>query len=233
MTRLPYRAWLLVIVLAAIATSAVSPFDRLDWALEHLPTAAVLSFLIWYERRPGGSPLSNTSCTLLFVMLLLHVLGAHHLYSRVPYDDWFASAFGFRPSKWCGSPRNHYDRFVHLCFGLCATLPIAEMLRRHATTSAVWATTVAVVFVAAISKVYELAEWLLAVFMSPDAAENYNGQQGDPFDAQKDMALALAGSLAAVPFVAKTLGGRAARRSPSHTPTAEYAQRDATQLPLP
>jgi putative membrane protein len=76
-----------------------------------------------------------------------------------------------------------------------------------------------VAFLGVLSKVYELAEWLIAIGLSPAAAENYNGQQGDPFDAQKDMALALVGSLLSSPLVAIRLarhGDRAAADGSEH-----------------
>ena len=44
------------------------------------------------------------------------------------------------------------------------------------------------------SMIYELFEWLLTIIVSSEAANNYNGQQGDMWDAQKDMALAFVGS---------------------------------------
>lgn len=50
-------------------------------------------------------------------------------------------------------------------------------------------------FVMASSMVYELIEWVIAIGMSPDAAEKYNGQQGDLWDAHKDMLMATIGTL--------------------------------------
>lgn len=195
---MPYRAWLLLLVAAAVGASAIAPFDRRDWVLEHLPTAAAMLFLWWSERRPGGRPLSKTAYTLVFVFTLLHVVGAHHLYSRVPYVQWFEAVTG-SPWPW-PSERNHYDRFVHLCFGLLVTLPIAELVHGRVTRTRGWAVAVAILFVALTSKLYELAEWAIAITLSPEQAEAYNGQQGDMFDAQKDMALAFGGSLASSGF---------------------------------
>jgi putative membrane protein len=43
---------------------------------------------------------------------------------------------------------------------------------------------------------YEVFEWLLTLLLSPKDADSYNGQQGDMWDAQKDMGLALLGSSA-------------------------------------
>ena len=56
----------------------------------------------------------------------------------------------------------------------------------------------AVMAVMCTSLVYEWAEWGIALMLSPDAAEAYNGQQGDVWDAQKDMALASLGALIAM-----------------------------------
>lgn len=59
-------------------------------------------------------------------------------------------------------------------------------------------------FILATSAVYEIAEWLVAVTLAPDWADHYNGQQGDVWDAQKDMALAALG--AAVGLLVTKLG---------------------------
>lgn len=194
---MPYRAWLLACTLAAIAVSAIAPYDRRDWLLEHIPTALGLTFLVWYDRRPGGQPLGDGHCTLVFVFLMLHVVGAHFLYSRVPYDAWSEALLGVRPSEWIGASRNHYDRFVHFLFGVLALPPLSELVRRHVAPGRGWNLVVAIAFIGLCSKVYELAEWLIAVLLSPEQAEAYNGQQGDMFDAQKDMGLAFLGSLLA------------------------------------
>jgi putative membrane protein len=195
---MPYRAWLLVVVLAAIGSSAIAPYDRRDWCLEHLATAATIGFFVWYERRPGGQPLPDVCYSLLAVFTLLHVLGAHFLYSRVPYEAWWHELVGGVPT----TGRNHYDRFVHFSFGLLLLPMLAELVHRHVTARRGWTVVVAIAFVGVLSKLYELAEWGIALAVSPEAAEAYNGQQGDPFDAQKDMALAFTGSLVGIPFVA-------------------------------
>lgn len=191
---------MLGIVLLALAVSAVAPFDRRDWLLEHLPTVATIAFLVWYEKRPGGTPLTTLSYVLLGALLLLHVLGAHFLYSRVPYAEWWAQLRG-TPLP-LGATRNHYDRFVHLCFGLFAIVPITELVRRHVTCARIRSVVVGLAFVALTSELYELAEWCIAILMSPEAAANYNGQQGDVFDAQKDVGLALLGGLVGGALVA-------------------------------
>lgn len=197
---MPYRAWLVAAFLTTLGVSAIAPYDRGDFCLEHVPTVAVLVFLVWLERRPRGRPLDSANNTLLFLFALLHVVGAHWLYSRVPYDDLWEALFGGRPSDWLHATRNHYDRFVHLCFGLFVTPPMVQLVRRHVAARQGWSIVVAIAFIGVLSKLYELAEWGLALLLSPEAADAYNGQQGDPFDAHKDMALALLGALVAAPF---------------------------------
>jgi putative membrane protein len=134
-------------------------------------------------------------------MLVLHVVGARWIYSNVPYEKWCDSLFGAGPQEWFGWIRNHYDRLVHLAFGLLMPLPIAEAAMRFGGLSRRWALFTAISVVASASAVYEVFEWLLAIVAAPEYAEHYNGQQGDIWDGQKDMALAIAGSLiAAIPL---------------------------------
>lgn len=201
---MPYRAWLLALVVGVIVISATAPTDRFDWCLEHVPTATVIAWLIWYERSDRGAPLSDVSYSLLAVFLMLHAIGAHYLYSNVPYREWAESLLGELP-RWLESDRNHYDRFVHLCFGLLVLLPVAELVRRHVTDSRHWSVLCSIAFIGVFSKVYELLEWGVAITLSPEAAETYNGQQGDMFDAHKDMGLALLGSLLAAPWVSSRI----------------------------
>jgi putative membrane protein len=86
---------------------------------------------------------------------------------------------------------------VHLCFGALAVPPVSEVAQRYGGLGRWWALVFAVSLVACLSSLYEIAEWIVAVVLSPEGAEAYNGQQGDLRDAQKDMALAAAGSLMA------------------------------------
>lgn len=198
---IPYRAWLLLVIVALVIVLGINPIDRRDYILEHAPTAALLIYLIIFDRK---CPISNIAASLMFWFLTLHAIGAHYLYSNVPYDDWLRAIIGTDTHAMFGFERNHYDRLVHFSFGVLMTYPMREVLSRYLVLGPVSGLVVAVTFLAVGSKIYELAEWLIAVVMAPEAAERYNGQQGDMFDAQKDMGLALVGSIISALIIGAT-----------------------------
>lgn len=191
---MPYRAWILVAFLVLFAVSTIGHENTFDFVLEHLLTAAFLGVLIWFGWR---RPLTNAAYTCIFLFLMLHLLGARYTYSKVPYDEWIERLTGETLTARWNLSRNHYDRAVHFCWGLLLYLPLREIVMRWTSLGRVKAGIIAIAFLAAMSAVYEMLEWLLTVVMSPERAETYNGQQGDTFDPQKDESLALVGSLLA------------------------------------
>lgn len=167
---------------------AIAPRYRADWLLENLLTfAAVPAAVATFRRRP----LSDAAYVQLTVFLILHTIGSHYTYSEVPAGDWVRDAFGLT--------RNHYDRLVHFAFGMLLLRPLRELVLPRADTMGrlplVW---LAVAQVLACSGVYELIEWGTAAIVDPAAGTAFLGTQGDPWDAQKDMACASAGALLAV-----------------------------------
>lgn len=158
------------------------------------PVVLLLAVMIPLLRR---WPLSTASLACIAVFLLLHNLAARWTYSYVPYDLWSRNLFGASIDQGLGFTRNQFDRLVHFMFGLLAIRPVAEIAHRHFGLGPRAALYVAPEFVLACSAVYEIFEWQLAVFMDPADAEAYNGQQGDIFDAQKDMLLAAMGAMIA------------------------------------
>jgi len=185
------RLFAVAAVAALLAVSLVdAPFPR-DQRLQHIPTVVALGLLGWAARR---CTLTAAAFYGLLGFLVLHVVGARWVYSNVPYDRWGEAAFGVRLSERFGWERNHYDRLVHLAFGAMA-MPAAVDLFRFGGCRPGLAVLGGLSVVTAASGVYEIVEWGIAMLFSPDQAEAYNGQQGDLWDAQKDMALALAGSV--------------------------------------
>ncbi|QDS99796.1 Inner membrane protein YjdF [Adhaeretor mobilis] len=160
-----------------------------------MPTVVGLLSLFLFSRT---GYFSCTSATCIAVFLLMHIIGARWIYSYVPYDRWCDALFGRNLSNQFGWQRNHYDRLVHFAFGFLFTLPTAEAVKKLSGLNRWLALGAAFTVVAAVSAAYEILEWGLAVVAAPEFAERYNGQQGDYWDAQKDMALACLGSLLAV-----------------------------------
>ncbi len=182
---------LLCVVGAALAWCVGSVEYSIHQYLSNLPTLVFLLTWPFLWRR-----LSNLSLVQVAVFCLLHILGTRWYYSCVPYDEWSQALFGFELNEVMGWERNHYDRLIHLVYGLLLTWPMAEFIMRgRVGVSRRSALFVAFLLVMATSAFYEIAEWTVAVIASPENAERYNGQQGDFFDAQKDMALAATGSL--------------------------------------
>ena len=192
-----YRVIAIVLLLVGSATSGVgAAYPKNTW-LQIGPVVLFAAALPWLMRRLRISR-TGWNCVLAFV--LLHLLAAHWTYSDVPYGDWLA-ALGIDPERMLESSRNMFDRLVHFSFGLLVVRPIVELESNHARVSRRLAYRLAILFVLASSAAYEIFEWTLAILISPEAAETYNGQQGDIFDAQKDMWMATAGAILGLLFL--------------------------------
>ena len=128
------------------------------------------------------------------LFILLHIIGARWIYSNVPYQSFFESiGIDIHELFNINSQRNHYDRLVHFSFGLLMVPFLFEIYRVRIEN-----TIVSLVFawltIQTFSMFYEVFEWILTVIIPGEGATEYNGQQGDVWDAQKDMALAMLGS---------------------------------------
>ena len=112
----------------------------------------------------------------------------------MPYDSWLEKIAGTTLSEHFGWERNHYDRFVHFASGLLGVPLASECLQRFGNMRPLGAAVMGVASVLAVGAVYEILEWQVAITFSPARAEAYNGQQGDVWDPQKDLALAALGA---------------------------------------
>jgi len=151
--------------------------------------------LPWLLRR---WPLPTGSVALLWLFLMLHTLGGRYIYSYVPYEGWIAGLTGQKIGALLGETRNGYDRFVHFMFGLLCTGPFAIIARRHGGMGRRGAALLGFALIGLVSCLYEVFEWLLTIVAAGETADYYNGQQGDIWDPQKDMALAQLGSALAL-----------------------------------
>jgi putative membrane protein len=109
--------------------------------------------------------------------------------------------FNFDCNSFFGFERNHYDRLVHFSFGVLLLASSRDLIMRLSKFNTKQALLVALLSIQAFSMLYELFEWGIAISLSEGAADSYNGQQGDMWDAHKDMALAMIGSVLAFLFL--------------------------------
>lgn len=207
-TRLPLA--LLAIILAVLLWSGVSPHDRFTWVLEVAPVLIGAPILVATHRRFPLTP-------LLYVLLALHacilMVGGKYTYAEVPAGFWMSEALGLA--------RNHYDRLGHFAQGFVPAILAREILvRRSPLAGSRWLPFVVVAFCLAFSAFYELIEWWTAV-ATGDSAAAFLGTQGDVWDTQWDMFLALVGAVTALLTLSRLHDrelARLPRPSPPPTP---------------
>ncbi len=170
--------------LALWIVTAISPIDRQVWILENLLVFGLVTFVVATYR---VFPLSDVSYVLTTLFLTLHGIGAHYTYAQTPMGFWFQDAFDLS--------RNHYDRMVHFSFGLLMAYPIREIFLRVANTKGFWAYYLPLDVTLAFSALFEIIEAVIVGMSGLGFATDYLGAQGDPWDAQKDMAAAAVGAL--------------------------------------
>jgi putative membrane protein len=201
------QQWMLAgLTLLLVLVQVRQPYPEIA-PLQHLPTLALLIAAPFALRR---WPMSSAAIGCIALFFALHTIGGRWTYSNVPYDAWARWLTGHDITHSFGFARNHYDRLVHLFYGLLAVLPVREALERHTGIAPRVALYIAVESVFAVSLTYELFEWLLTLVMGGAMADGYNGQQGDIWDAQKDMALAALGAIVAALVLKARAGRRAA-----------------------
>ena len=187
----PYHVFLLAIFAAVWGWAAIEPRYPQDWLLENYLVFAFVPLILLAARHYR---LSSLSCTLVTVFLLLHVVGSHYTYSEVP--------LGFTLQHWFDAERNMYDRLVHFSFGLLLAYPFQEVFMRATTVNGGWTYVLPLQGVMSFSFTYEIIEWRVAERVDPAAGLAFLGAQGDLWDAQKDMALAVVGAVIALSIVA-------------------------------
>ena len=192
--QLTLKHWLgLGFLTLAIVIASIQPLELFSYVLHQAGTAFMLIVLLICLKKIG---LTYFSFSLYLLFLLIHIIGAHYLYSYVPYNEWLIQLFNFDLNQSIGWTRNMYDRLVHIAFGLLL-YPFFYRLFQ------VWLPTLkpsvlfllVIQFVITTSLVYEWIEWWIAIGLSPEEAENYNGQQGDIWDSHKDILLATLGAI--------------------------------------
>ena len=187
--------WMLAAYAVLWLALAIRPRDRVVWTVENLFSAAAVATLL---SSYATWPLSDLSYGSLLVFLAMHAVGAHYTYVQVPYAGVLRKLSGPHADATREPPRNHYDRVVHLAYGLLVTYPCLEMLERYARPAGAWGYVLAPALIMASSLVYEVLEWWAAQVLGRGQGAAYLGAQGDEWDAQKDMALATLGAIVAM-----------------------------------
>lgn len=181
-----------VLTLAALFASGVNPYDRLTWVLETLPVMIALPLLLLTHPR---FPLSPLVVRLLFVHGLILMLGGHYTYARVPVGFWVQEAFDLA--------RNHYDRLGHLAQGFIPAMLAREiLLKQTPLRPGGWLFLLTTSVILAFSACYEFMEWWAALAIGADA-DAFLATQGDVWDTQWDMFLALIGAMTAQLLLAR------------------------------
>ena len=180
------------VVSVALAVSGVHPHDRLTWLLEVAPVVIGIPLLLATGRT---FPLSHLLYALLAIHALILIYGGAYTYARVPLGFWM--------QDWLDLARNPYDRLGHFAQGFVPAIAAREiLLRRSPLRPGKWLAFLVVCVCLAISATYELIEWLSAVIMG-QGADEFLGTQGDSFDTQADMAMALLGAVIAQAVLAR------------------------------
>lgn len=183
--------WLAVAVI--LVWSVIRPHDYFTWILEVFP--AILGAIIL-----GATYRRFRFTTLVYTLIALHmiilIVGGHYTYAEVPFGNWVRDLFGLS--------RNHYDRLGHFAQGFVPAMIAREvLLRLNVVKRGGWLSVFVISLCLAFSALYELLEWTVSA-LTGSAGDAFLGTQGDVFDTQKDMAMALVGSITALLMLSKT-----------------------------
>ncbi len=204
--------WFLATLVPVLVWSGIKPHDLFTWSLEVAPIFIGVPLIVAVRRQ---FPLSTLLLALIWLHALILMVGGHYTYARVPLGDWVSQLFGW--------PRNNYDKLGHFAQGFIPAILAREILLRTsplgngvvaggddpgpaspgpaagtgARRPSRWLGFLVVSVCLAFSALYELLEWITAVW-SGEAAEEFLGTQGYVWDTQTDMALALVGTVAAL-----------------------------------
>jgi putative membrane protein len=182
-----YELTLLAIVAVVLVWSGISPHDRFTWFLEVFPVIIGVPVLVYLHPRFRFTPLVYTLIAIHAVILMV---GGKYTYAEVPFGFWMKETFGWA--------RNHYDRIGHFVQGFVPAMLAREIfIRRSPLRGSRWLPFMVICFCLAFSAFYELIVCWSAL-ATGEAAEAFLGTQGDPWDTQWDMMLALIGAITAL-----------------------------------
>jgi len=204
---------LLLIVLVVLVWSAIHPHDYFTWLLEVFPAIIGIALLCTTYRKFQFT-------TMVYVLIAAHaiilMIGGHYTYAEVPPFNWIRDHFALS--------RNHYDRLGHFAQGFVPAMIAREfLLRLNVLKRGRWLFVIVVSICLAISALYELFEWGVSE-LTGSAGDAFLGTQGDVFDTQKDMAMALVGAITSMLLLSK-LQDAQLRRLPRRTNSGSLTTR--------
>ncbi len=181
-----YPMLLLLIYGLLFVFLAVDPVDRVTWYAEN--TVAVITLLVIVMLYQLRVRFSNTAYSFMALFLILQTIGGHYTFEKVPFD-FVTDTFGFE--------RNHYDRVCHFLVGFFA-FPALEFFEGHKLIkNRVAAGFLIIMSIFGFAAIFEIIEYLYALYSAPEAGEAFLGSQGDIWDAQRDMLCDGLGAMAA------------------------------------
>lgn len=184
---------LCVLFLVVLIWSAMHPYDRLTWWLEVFP--ALLALPLLYVTFPTF-PLTRLNYLLILIHAVILMIGGHYTYAEVPIFNTLQDTLELS--------RNYYDRLGHFAQGFIPAMIAREvLLRKDIVAKNGWLFFIVCCICLSLSAFYELIEWWVAV-LTGSAAESFLGTQGDVWDTQWDMFVALLGAIIAQVMLKKT-----------------------------
>jgi putative membrane protein len=154
--------------------------------------AGIIVLIVLYKR----FPMSQMVYVCVFLHVLILIYGGYYTYALTPLGNWAREAFGFS--------RNHYDRVGHIALGVFPAFIIREvLLRKTPLPRGGWLYFIIISIVLAVAAFWELLEWWVALVVASDVGTAFLGSQGDIWDAQWDMFLALLGAMAVLPILSR------------------------------
>jgi putative membrane protein len=186
--------FLLLVVTAVFIWSVIKPTGGYSsWATEAIPAiVGIIIVIVTYNK----FRLTTLSYMIILILTIVMLVGGHYTYTRVPIFNWIKDNFDLS--------RNHYDRFGHLLKGMFTIVIREILLRKTQLTKGSWLFSIVISISLAIAAMYEIIEFLFVkITQGGKTAENFLGMQGDQWDSQWDMLLALIGSIFALIFLSK------------------------------
>jgi putative membrane protein len=174
-------AALFVIIWIAFYATAL---DKTDWWIENI---LVFIFIITLASTHKRFLFSDVSLVFLFLFLFVHIYGAQAAYTHNALGEFFRETWQLK--------RNPYDRIVHFSFGFLLAYPAVDLLYNKFAVPQKWVGTITNMGILCLATIFELIEWGVSVFTTKETGETYVATQGDIWDAQKDIILALIGSM--------------------------------------